>query len=883
MTGIRTLPIRVAPMEGEALDSWLEALAHRTHTAWGDLLAAVGLDSPDGTATPGWLVHLLPEQTAALSVATGVAADTVAAMTLTRYNAIALAIDPATRTVDRKFPWSRTRGSRYCPHCLADTGGRWQLTWRLGWSFACLQHRCLLADACPKCEGVPRQRPHPGDGIPRTGRCATPGSDATGRNPARCGGQLAGAVVAEFPEDHPVLAAQRRINTIIDTGKAEFGVYTGNPQPCAGALADIRALAGRILTYATPDDLERIVALDLLRTYQEAAVGQVRRGGPARTDDKPGLAAPARAATAALGVTVALDILSAPDMLSAGDRMGWLVTTARDRGLSVNAANIGWGSRSTPVLTAVQLAALGPLINPSDQLRYRTASSMPGRPVLDSTRNSHLARRTPTMLWPAWSLRFAIPNCHQRQLRPALSIALLLVDTRLRLQDAAKLLDSPITGNAASRVLQLLARQDRWPQIRTALLVLADYLTDGDIPIDYQRRRQLDYTGLLPDATWARICRDTGTPGGSAARARIARCYLFERLSGRPASAAPFVLDESEFRTKTANFPQHLTPELAAALREHAHDFLARHHIVGEPALWEPATDLLDSLRLPGPDLGTVDVTGLHGWIRDEDHSLGEAANHLGTTLDAVRHVLDTHPVPAPQHLNADQARARGRAYYAAKSALPRDEFLHLYTDQQISLHDIAARAGVSRQTVARIARDYDIPLREPHRQARRDVDRDWLYNQYVTKRRALPDIARECGMSTANMARWAKTHDIPMRPRGGPSHSANLTAGTEAHAAPDILRPALAGIGGWERLQRFTAASRHPTMTIAAEELGVHQFTLVNQINRLERELDQQLLVRAERGRPMELTPFGAKVIGAVNACSKLRHPEVKAPISRS
>ena len=40
---VRTLPIRVAPILGEALDSWLEAIAHRTHTAFGDVLSAVGL------------------------------------------------------------------------------------------------------------------------------------------------------------------------------------------------------------------------------------------------------------------------------------------------------------------------------------------------------------------------------------------------------------------------------------------------------------------------------------------------------------------------------------------------------------------------------------------------------------------------------------------------------------------------------------------------------------------------------------------------------------------------------------------------------------------------------------------------------------------------
>jgi hypothetical protein len=34
-----------------------------------------------------------------------------------------------------------------------------------------------------------------------------------------------------------------------------------------------------------------------------------------------------------------------------------------------------------------------------------------------------------------------------------------------------------------------------------------------------------------------------------------------------------------------------------------------------------------------------------------------------------------------------------------------------------------------------------------------------------------LPDLAREKNMSTANMARRAHFHQIPLRPRGGASH----------------------------------------------------------------------------------------------------------------
>ncbi|WP_052585712.1 helix-turn-helix domain-containing protein [Mycobacteroides abscessus] len=81
-------------------------------------------------------------------------------------------------------------------------------------------------------------------------------------------------------------------------------------------------------------------------------------------------------------------------------------------------------------------------------------------------------------------------------------------------------------------------------------------------------------------------------------------------------------------------------------------------------------------------------------------------------------------------------------------------------------------------------------------------------------------------------------------------------------------------GIGGRDRLERFAEASQYRTMTIAGERLSVHQFTLVNQINRIERELGTKLLVRAERGRPTRLIDTGAGVVAAVRAYARQGGP---------
>ncbi|MFC5673676.1 LysR family transcriptional regulator [Streptomyces incanus] len=53
-------------------------------------------------------------------------------------------------------------------------------------------------------------------------------------------------------------------------------------------------------------------------------------------------------------------------------------------------------------------------------------------------------------------------------------------------------------------------------------------------------------------------------------------------------------------------------------------------------------------------------------------------------------------------------------------------------------------------------------------------------------------------------------------------------------------------------------------SLTGAARDLGIHQSTLVIQINHIERDLGQPLLERAERGMVMKLTRFGKRVITA-------------------
>lgn len=196
--------------------------------------------------------------------------------------------------------------------------------------------------------------------------------------------------------------------------------------------------------------------------------------------------------------------------------------------------------------------------------------------------------------------------------------------------------------------------------------------------------------------------------------------------------------------------------------------------------------------------------------------------------------------------------------------ALPQHELAELYFNQRLSLHEIGRRVGVSSRTVSRLAREYGISIGKGRRPCM-VIDRDWLYEQYVTRRRTLHDLACETGMSQTNMQRWAYSLDIPIRGGGGPSHQRNLHVIDEAMAAPAILRPTLQEKGGWQRLHRFAAVSAYATIWAAEDALGLKRSVLTHQIKRLERDLGGQLLIRANRGHPMKLTAFGAEVVSAI------------------
>jgi hypothetical protein len=693
---VRTLPIRVAPVPGEAMDSWLEALAARSHATWGDLLRAVGLQGSgyDRLSARHHVMTLASDTLPAVALATGVGTEVLASMTM---NAVIRGV--VEQSARSSLLVMRT-GSRFCPECLTS-GGRWMSWWRLRWAFACPVHRCLLVDLCPRCGHPPRSRPVPASVVPTPGRCVHPVPGSVGGNAQRCGAELSKAAKHSLSDDVPALEAQQRILKAVTLGSVSDGLYHGHPVSAVQFLYDLRAVGMRAARYGSADEL-RTAAL-LSRDPASPLFGAADT--LASTPIHSGLPSPTTAAQTAVAACVAMQVLSATSTDTAAGRLRWLVSSSRAHGFAVSASNIGWAKRISAPLTRAQLAALAPFLGHVDQIRYRCFSDTPRRPL----RGPHVVHRSiPAMLWCPWILPVADSAVGFDQIRTALSVAAVIAGSTFKMANACSSVGMLTTPAAVSRVLRVLASRPDWEVIATMLAALADHLIAHPAPIDYQRRRHIPMGRLLSEPLWHSICRDLEMSPGNGVRVRLIRCWLYERITGSPGRLYKHAPRTGEFRAKLADLPRTMFPELVVALDDVARRFLDDHGLTGEPVRWEPPDDAVPGWLTRRPLDTVVDISRLHDLVRPRDRLLGAVAASLAVPIELVRETLNDHPADRLAGVSPHR-RATGAATATARARLPKDELTDLVSRQGLSLQAIADTAGVSGQTIFRLAREYGI------------------------------------------------------------------------------------------------------------------------------------------------------------------------------
>jgi TniQ len=309
----RTLPFRIAPVEGEAVDSWLEAISFRHDAPFGDVLRRCGIHPQ--TLRDTWLIGPRPSDFVRLAYITGIEPTVLNDMTMARYTHVALNVG---RGAGRPRPsaWDWRATSRLCPECLADTDGRWHIAWRLNWSFACVKHHRLLADRCPNCDGLQRHQPHSTLRVPAPKRCARTRHQTDSGDWRPCLADLTNAVAPELANVQAVVQAQRDIDCLLDGKPTDLPLYGDSPPHPRDVLNDVKIIARWVISAVQLDQLTRHApagVVESLAPLRAQPMGENHRTNPT-------------VAQVATGIAMALKVLSAPDTKSAAHLLQELMT-----------------------------------------------------------------------------------------------------------------------------------------------------------------------------------------------------------------------------------------------------------------------------------------------------------------------------------------------------------------------------------------------------------------------------------------------------------------------------------------------------------------------------------------------------------------------------
>jgi DNA-binding transcriptional ArsR family regulator len=675
----RTLPLRVPIVAGEALDSWLEALARRHQVTVGTLTAALGWPVP---ASSGGLVAGIPSPVLRrIEDRAGLPAGRLDVAVLDRY----LPLGPV-----------RRRGSWYCPSCLAERDGRWLLIWRLGWAFACLAHGVLLCDTCPACGRAPRGRAGRA-GLNPPGTCAN-----TIKRHEYCGADLCQVTQRRLAPGHPVLAAQHWTGTLLtadDAGPA------GNGAPPQTMLSDLDIVGSWVLRQAPASQFAGF-GPDVLAAWREWDQQ------PPAARRQPSRFPPASAALTGALAAIAMTVLTGSDDQAIAQIRALMPPQtgprqARPAGLPAQR----WRQLSHPARSRF-LRALDPILGPAERIRYRTGTPQAAIPADPAAVLAARARAIPQLLWAEWAIRLMpARGFAPGPFRSAIAACLLLPG------HPGRAISTAITAPHAYRsalaigvVLRALAGGGH-DTVLTAITCLAGYLDTYGSPIDYQRRRDLIPTETITAGQWRGLCYGAAAHPGEARRHHHARRYLFQLLTGadlhdrRHALAFTSGHDYSHYHAFAGTIPTGLRDAL------HAHAAALLHDLgIGEPITWAPPSSCCAGLTLPGPEPDDIDLDAVARLIITGGLPVADAAARLGTSTGHIRLALEHIPRPA-RRWGRSAAPPTWQRRQHARAVLTREFFEREYIAAGKNLRQLEADTGIPRRFLTQVAREHGITM----------------------------------------------------------------------------------------------------------------------------------------------------------------------------
>lgn len=607
MTGqllLRELPVRVPVADGESLHSWIEALAARYRMTVRELLPSLGIPVPH---TPcGLVLDISDSSLRSLEWQTGLRPGRLHHTVLDRYSALGLTVPVGLQPGGgRQSLWTRSAGSAFCPRCLTENGGRWQLAWHLNWTFACTRHNVLMASHCPACRRRPREGENRLDHVVDSSRCchydlkARPGLQPVPGMP-RCGTLLTGQPAHELGPGHPLIACQQWINRILAVPSRV--TVAGLQVPPKAALAAVATLMRSAAVTGGPFGT---------RDVPNLAPGPVTVGirlpvlPPARS--AAGIYSAASTSPALFGTLAALaaDVLASPSLDSAAGAVSWMLEDAERRpgpGGAPWRRQIEAAATGSAVLNAIALRHREARMGTAARLTFRTGNAVPRRPPADDTDAGRWPFRPgrmislPPRLVPqaAWEpvVRALSPHGIKDTgvLAAALSMAIVRCGTYSEWNRvAAWLMLPPQLGRTATAVFGRLDAAGHLKETLAGIDALVEEMTEHPPPIDYARRRWL-FRGLgtVTPSRLRRACHEDGLVL-TGRRVRYATMMLWETLTGGDIRFAGQRLKPQDHRDR-AEYME-FTSTCGEALREYmvveGERLLLRNNI-NEPVMWQP-------------------------------------------------------------------------------------------------------------------------------------------------------------------------------------------------------------------------------------------------------------------------------------------------------
>ncbi|MFE3547145.1 TniQ family protein [Streptomyces kronopolitis] len=824
------IPLWVPPVEGEALDSWLAAYSRRLRTDVSQFLSFVGLHG----ARPNHMVRCLTERERhVLSERTGLVAEGLIAMTLEPWDGVAVTIDRPTRRLIRPPNWRHTGNTtRWCPGCLGESAGRWQISWRLPWSFACTRHGTLLLDRCPECGQPPMVHGRRSLRDTPLGVCVYGTGSA---HAVRCGFLLPHAATPLLPKGSLVMKAQEEINSEILR---------------AGIPREVAAQRGRELAMLAHSALLSLrSSLDSAPAVVHTVLAECGGGLPEAQYHHGG----SDSHNAAVGTAIASVALHR-ERDDSDAVLSWLMSTDRLRrhGAHPTPWLANWAPAG-PEVTSRALAVVAEELTWIARLRYGAATAAPAWPTLTDEDVQRRASRLPAMLWPAWTMRMLPrlpkPVIRLAGLRRACATLLLVPGTFWEYHQAAKLLGNP-RAYANREALDTSLDKKRPNELAAFLVLLARALDAHPVPIDYHRRRATfsEASVRLDLDTLQEYCRRRGLRSGPVHTKRLRWRLLRLLLGADPGTSS---------RTPAWNtdLSQQFSGEFRDLLFQQATANLKAHNI-DEPVLWQPPLSWLDNVASPGVDPDAIDTAKLTALLVP-GHPLAQTADTMGISEDHIQLHIESIGIDASLR-SVSRLPARGRNI-PRQGPLSSEELRRLYLEQGLSYRKVAQIVGCSDTTVRRALAEFKISTRSARGITpilSTKVSREWLETEYSLKGRSVPEIAQEVGVHKDSVSDQLQRWGIPRRPEGpysNPFASLNVTLSPAMHRL-SRTRNFLT------RLRNLLHIPGHPSITAAAKSLDIPPTTLRRQLRGIEAVLGATVIARTN---PLSILPSGATFFG--------------------